>query len=306
MGRALVILNPIAGRGYGTRAEAELRQLLEAEGLVFDVAHTTGPGHAAELAEEAGAQGYELVVAGGGDGTFHEVVNGLMAAATDDGVVGVAGTLGVIPMGSGSDFANTVGVPPDLAGACRRLVHGEDRLVDVGRVTMPGCQPQYFDNTVNIGFGGVVTREARKVKWLRGTALYLPVVLKTVFLYYRAPQITIEYDDEVLSLPAVMVSVANGPREGGGFHVAPDASPDDGLLDVCVVREISRLQMLGLIPYFMNGTHCDRDPVTMLRARKISVRSEGDLIAHADGEMLCTEAHRIDFEVLPGRLRVRC
>jgi YegS/Rv2252/BmrU family lipid kinase len=306
MGRALIILNPIAGRGYGSRAEPEIRRLLHEQGLEFDVEHTVARGHAVELAGSAAASGYDLVVAGGGDGTFHEVVNGLMGAATTNGEPGVAGTLGVLPIGSGSDFANTVGVPPDLPGACRRLAHGEDRLVDVGRVTMPGCAPEYFDNTINIGFGGVVTREAQKVRWLRGTALYLPVVLKTVFLYYRAPQVTIEYDDEEMSLPAVMVCVANGPREGGGFHVAPDASPDDGLLDVCVVREISRLQMLGLIPYFMSGTHCDRGPVTMLRARRISVRSEGDLIAHADGEMLCTQAHQIEFEVLPRTLRVRC
>ena len=303
MGRALIILNPVAGRGYGGRAEPEIRRLLEEESFEFDLIRTSHGRHAAELARQAVEDGYELVVAAGGDGTFHEVVNGLLAAPEHDGL---AGTLGLIPVGSGSDFANTVGVPPGLASACDRLVHGDDRIVDVGRVTIPGCEPQHFDNTVNIGFGGVVTREARKLPWLRGTALYLPVVLKTVFLYYHAPQVTIEHDDEVLSLPAVMISVANGPREGGGFHVAPEASPDDGLLDLCIVREISRLQMLGLIPHFMNGTHCDREPVTMLRARKASVRSEGDLIAHVDGEMLCTDAHRIDFETLPGRLRVRC
>jgi diacylglycerol kinase (ATP) len=134
----------------------------------------------------------------------------------------------------------------------------------------------------------------------------LPVVLKTVFLYYRAPQVTIEYDDEVLSLPAVMISVANGPREGGGFHVAPDASPEDGLFDLCVVQEISRLQMLGLIPHFMNGTAGDHEAVTMLRASRVRVTSPDELIAHVDGEMLCTEAHEIECEVIPRSLRVRC
>jgi len=303
MTRALIVLNPIAGRGRGARAEPEIRRLLQAEGFDFDLVRTTENWHAAELAEQAVVDGYDLIVAAGGDGTFHEVVNGLMSAAPEGEVAGV---MGLLPIGSGSDFANTVGVPFDLPEACARLVHGEDRVVDVGRVWIPGSDPQYFDNTVNVGFGGVVTREAQKVKWLTGTALYLPVVLKTVFLYFEAPYVKIAYDGQELSLPAVMISVANGPREGGGFHVAPDASPDDGLFDICVVREISRLQMLGIIPSFMNGSHCDKEPITMLQGRRITITSEDDLIAHMDGEMLCTDAHRIDFEVLPSRLRVRC
>jgi diacylglycerol kinase family enzyme len=104
----------------------------------------------------------------------------------------------------------------------------------------------------------------------------------------------------------VMVCVANGPREGGGFFCAPNAQPDDGLLDLCIVREISRVAMLGLVPHFMNGTHVDHEPVTMGRAQQVTISSPDDLVAHVDGEMLCTDAHRIEFELLPGRLRVRC
>ncbi len=297
-----VILNPVAGRGYGAKVEPELRHLLETEGLDFDLVRTARPWHAAELAEEAASSGFKTVVAAGGDGTSNEVVNGLMAAQDN----GATAAMGVIPIGSGSDFANTVGVPPDLGAACERLAHGRVRVVDVGQVTLPGQASRYFDNTVNIGFGGVVTREARKVKRLRGIALYLPVVLKTVFLYHNAPTVTIEYDGQKLTLPAVMISIANGPREGGGFYVAPQALPDDGLLDLCIVREISQFDMLRLIPHFMNGTHTDREPVTMLRARQVSVSSPDDLIAHMDGEMLCTEAHRIEFGIFPGCLQVRC
>jgi diacylglycerol kinase family enzyme len=177
--------------------------------------------------------------------------------------------------------------------------------VDVGRVAVPGQPPRYFDNTVNVGFGGIVTLEALKVKRLRGMALYLPVVLKTIFLAQN-PRVTVEYDGQELVLPAVMVCVANGPREGGGFFCAPNAQPDDGLLDLCIVREISRVAMLGLVPHFMKGTHVDREPVTMGRAQQVTISSPDDLVAHVDGEMLCTNAHRIEFELLPGRLRVRC
>ena len=301
MGPIKVILNPVAGRGYGAKVEPQLLQLLEAEGLEFDLVRTAGPWHAAELAEQAASDGFGMVVAAGGDGTTHEVVNGLMAAAEH----GATSTLGAIPVGSGSDFASNVGIPPDLPGACRRLAHGQTRVVDVGRVTVEGQPSRYFDNTVNVGFGGTVTVEALKVKWLRGMALYLPVVLKTIFLAQN-PRVTIEYDGQELVLPALMICVGNGPREGGGFFCTPHAQPDDGLFDLCIVREIGRLAMLGLVPHFMKGTHVDREPVTMARARRVSISSPDDLVAHVDGEILCTDAHRIEFEILPGRLRVQC
>jgi diacylglycerol kinase (ATP) len=298
-----VILCPVAGRGHGDRVEPELRRLLAAEGLDFDLVRTERPYHAAELAERAANDGFDTVVAAGGDGTFNEVVNGLMAAQER---TGTAATMGVIPVGSGSDFANTVGVSSDLQEACRQLAQGQIRLVDVGRVSLPGRPPRYFDNTVNVGFGGVVTIEALKIKRLRGIALYLPAVLKAVFLYYHAPLVTIAYDEREMTLPAVMVSVANGQREGGGFYVAPQARPDDGLFDLCVVHELSRARMLALIPHFMKGTHTDREPVTMARARRITISSTDDLVAHMDGEVLCTDAHRIAFEIFPRRLAVRC
>lgn len=296
-----VILNPAAGKGYAAKAEPKIRQYLKEEGLEFDLVKTERPWHAKELAEQAVREGFELVVAAGGDGTFHEVVNGLMAASGGE----EAGILGMIPMGSGSDFANTVGVPLDLKKACQRLTQGKSWLVDVGRIILDWQTIRYFDNTVNIGFGGVVTIEARKIKRLRGIALYLPAVLKTVFLYYKAPLVDIEYDDKKLSLPAVMICVCNGQREGGGFYVTPDAKPDDGLFDLCITREISRLSMLAHIPRFMKGTHVNSKAVTMARAKHVLISSQDDLVAHADGEILCTESHRIEFEILPKRLRVR-
>lgn len=302
MGPLKIILNPIAGRGYGARAEPELRRLLQEMSVDFEVVRTEGPAHAPELAERAVQDGFPVVVAAGGDGTAHEVVNGLMAAAQN----GVVGTLGILPIGSGSDFANTVGLPPDLPGACRHLAAGNTRIVDVGHVRVAGQPPRYFDNTVNVGFGGVVTVEARKIRWLRGMALYLPVVLKTVFLLHRVPRVKLSYDEQELELPAVMISVCNGSREGGGFYVAPQAQPDDGIFDICIAGDVSRLGMLRLIPHFLKGTHVGHPQITMARARRVTISSPDDLVAHADGEVLCTDAHRLDFEILPHRLRVIC
>jgi len=277
MGSVKIILNPTAGR-------------------------TARPGHAVTLAEQAVGQGYEVVVAAGGDGTTNEVVNGLMAASES----GAKGVMGILPLGSGSDFAHTVGIPPDLPGACHRLAAGRPRTVDVGRVALPDRPSRHFANTMGVGFDGVVTLEARKVKRLRGLALYLPVVLKTVFLSHKCPLVTIEHDEQTMVLRALMICVANGPREGGVFLVAPQAQPDDGLFDLCIASEVSKPAMLRLIPHFMKGTHVNRAPITMVRAQRVAISSPDDLVAHMDGEVLCTHAHRITCEVLPRRLRVQC
>jgi YegS/Rv2252/BmrU family lipid kinase len=300
MGSVRVILNPAAGRGYGARVEPKVRQYLEAEGVDFDLVRTNGPWHAAELAARAAKDGFETVVAAGGDGTANEVINGLMTTSQ----TGCTQRMGVIPAGSGSDFATGIGLPTDLQEACRRIASGRCLTIDVGRVTIPGQQPRYFGNVVGVGFDGAVLIETLKMKRLRGLALYLLAVLKTIFLNFEAPMTAIEYDGERMHQPAMLVSVTNGPREGGGFLIAPEAKPDDGLFDVCIADEVSQLTMLRLIPHFLKGTHVDLDPIKMVQAKHVSISSPDGLIAHVDGEVLCTDAPWIKCEILPGALKV--
>lgn len=319
----LVIVNPLAGRGFGDSARPKIRRLLAEHGLQFDLVSTSWAGEAVELARQAVLDGYETVVAAGGDGTYQEVINGMLAASQER----VTGTLGVLPVGSGCDFAYSVGIPSDLEGACARLAEHHTKTIDLGKVIVdvpvqdkPGSR--YFDNTVGIGFDGVVTEECRRFKRLRGMALYLPAVLKTVFVSLKPPRCTIEYAvDEVGPHPAadhgsqlehhldktvLMATICNGQREGGGFFIAPEARNDDGLLDVCLADNLPRLKILGMIPHFMKGTHVSKPSVTMLRSQHIVITSPDPLIAHADGEMLCTDAHRIECEIVPNRLRVVC
>jgi len=297
-----VILNPAAGRGHGARVEPELRQCLTAQGIRFDLERTKGPWHAAELAQRAAEDGFGTIVSAGGDGTANEVINGLMAASEN----GAKRRMGVLPAGSGSDFASGVGLPLDLEEACRHLTCAGGRTIDLGRVTVPGKEPRYFGNVVGIGFDGAVLMETLKIRRLRGLPLYLLAVLKTIFLNFSTPSVTVKYDAETMDLIATLVSIANGPREGGGFMIAPDAHPDDGMFDLCIAREVSRLTMLRLLPHFLRGTHTELDPVTMARAAVVEVSSPDGLVAHVDGEVLCTDAREIRCEILPGALEVCC
>ncbi len=302
MGRIKVIVNPVAGRGRCARLVPPLHEQLTRHGLDYDLTCTTAPGHAAALAGQALAEDFETIVAVGGDGTAHEVVNGMLTYSRGSAV----GTMTAIPVGSGSDFAYMLGMPAQLDQACQRLVQRRTTWVDVGMVTDSQGRSTYFDNTVGIGFDGVVTLEAIGVKHLRGMALYLPVVLKTVFLSLKPPRVVIEFHDQRLKQKALMITVCIGQREGGGFIIAPDARNDDGLFDVCIAADIPKLQMLALIPHFMKGTHVDKEPIRMYRTARLSIASPDDLIAHIDGEMLCTEEHSLEFKILPSALQVIC
>jgi len=306
MGKMRVIFNPIA-RGCGARIEPQLSRLLREEKLDFELVTTAGPGHATELAKQAVSDGFDIIVAAGGNGTCNEVINGLMAASGN----GVAGTFGIIPIGLGNEFANAVGVPLQLQEACHRLAYGQVRLLDVGRVTLPNRNTRYFGNTVGIGFNGRIAHNlespnVRNIRWLRGFPMYLWMTLKAVTLYNMAPVMKIEFDGQMIIQPSLMVVIANGRCEGSVFLVAPQAELDDGFFDLLLIRGISRLQILRLIPCVVKGTHIDKKPVTMVRTRYVRVTSEAELVAHIDGEILCTDAYQLEFEILPQRLRVLC
>jgi diacylglycerol kinase family enzyme len=201
--RYKIIVNPVAGRGDGERVISQVERMLSGYGLDFDLVRTERPWHASDLAQEAVAAGYDSVVTVGGDGTANEVLNGLMRAKQAG-----AGTcaMGILCVGRGNDFAFGVGIPTDLEAGCQALAQGHRRTMDVGRVVV-GLYPdgRYFGNGVGIGFDAVVGFEAVKMTWLHGFPSYIVAVLKTVFLYYKAPLATIEYDGQTITQPSWML-----------------------------------------------------------------------------------------------------
>jgi diacylglycerol kinase (ATP) len=298
-----IIVNPISGRGAGERSIPLIEQTLRGDGLDFDLVRTGRPGHAIELARQACADGYDVVVAAGGDGTANEVLNGLMLAKQAGGHVAA---LGVLCVGRGNDFAFGVGIPSGIEDGCRALAQGQRRLIDVGLV-VGGLYPQgrYFGNGVGIGFDAVVGFEALKMKRLTGFASYIVAALKTIFLYYHPPLVRIEFDEQTLALTALMVSTMNGRRMGGGFMMGPEARPDDGLFDLCIASQVSRAAIFGLIPRFMKGTQATHPAIKTARAKRVTVTAlQGTLPAHADGETLCTDGAMLTLQVLPGQVEV--
>lgn len=312
MALARVIVNPIAGRGLVARLEPIIVETLRRYDVEFDTVATTDRGDGVRLARDAVEAGYRSIIAVGGDGIVHEVVNGIMyAGAGPDDV-----TLGVLPAGSGNDFVKMLDLPgEDIATACFRISRGQTRVVDVGRInemlsggrpifSESAGRPGYFANMLGIGFTGLVAVESQKIDWLTGLPLYLVALLRTLALTYRTPQIEMDLDGKLISQRTTEVAVANGRCQGSGFWMTPDAEVDDGWFDLAIARGLSRVGIMRLIPDLMRGTHVDKEPVTMARARHVTIDSAYPLPVQADGEILASRVTHLELEILPLRLRV--
>ena len=304
MAKYRLIVNPVSGRGAGERSVTMIEQMLRSHSLLFDIVRTERPWHAAELAQAAALDGYDVVVAVGGDGTSNEVLNGLMLAKVAGAPAVPA--MGILCVGRGNDLAFGMGVPRDLEAGCRVLAENHRKWVDVGKVA-GGLYPngRFFGNGVGIGFDAVVGFEALKMTRLSGFPSYVVAALKTIFLYYRAPLLRIEYDGQMITQPSLLVSVMNGRRMGGGFLMAPNGEPSDGLFDLCLASEVSRVGIFVLIPRFMQGTQGTHPAIKTARAARVVVTAlEGVLPAHADGETLCTEGQQLSLELLPKQIEL--
>lgn len=298
-----LILNPMADMGVAWRIANDLRPIIVEYGDA-DWSGTVYPTHATELARQAALDGYDMVIALGGDGTVHEVVNGLMQIPAEKRPI-----LGVVPVGSGNDFAHAIGIPLEADRALLHALTSPASLVDVGLMTDENGRKEYFDNTVGAGFDAIVTIRSHKLSIVRGVLMYLIAVIQTVLLNHDPALLKLESDGEKWEENALMFTLCNGGREGGGFLISPEAKVDDGMFNYAVVKKCGRLTMFRLIPEFMQGTHARFPQVKMGVCRTFSIQADRPLYIHADGEVFTSFGSNLkglNFEILPGVLRVVC
>lgn len=282
--RAVVIANPNAGSAAS---------LGETAGLT--VWRTERPGHALELARRAVAEGYDTVVAAGGDGTVTEVVDALVPT---EGRV----RLGVLPLGTGNDLARSLAIPLDPAEALATLAAGAERTIDVIRVEPDDGPASYVVNVAAGGFSGqvdeVMDAEAKE-RW--GPLAYVWSAAK-VLPELTSWATTLTLDGEVLRVDALNIVVANGRTVAGGRSVAPDADLEDGLADVIIVRAASALDLTVIAARLAVGNYLESPAVERHRVRRARIESEPGMLFNVDGELLTRAA--CTFTVLPGALRV--
>jgi YegS/Rv2252/BmrU family lipid kinase len=300
-GKFWVILNPTAGKGKAAKQFPKIDSFFRESGLEYEIYLTKGVGDALNTARDFPIGENDVTVAAGGDGTCNEVVNGLLLRRSPTPPV-----FGILPIGRGNDFSDTPKIPQDVEKALKLLTTGNARPLDAGLVK-GGFFPdgRYFINGIGIGFDTKVGFEAAKLKIKSGIS-YAVGALITVIRYEPSPVLQIRYDDNEVTLPAVLVSVVNGRRMGGSFYMGPNAVLDDGLLDICYVQhQKSRFDLLKIISHYTKGTQGECKGVTFGRGKNFHLKAlEGGMAAHCDGETVCYEGKELEITCVPGALRL--
>lgn len=272
----LIIVNPTAGSGRAARLIPWIRERL-APRPDAELHVTVRRGDAEEVTARAVASGRDRVVVVGGDGTIQEVVNGVL-----DG--NAPASIGIVPVGSGNDLARSLGVPTDPGEAWTVAMGRGTRMIDAASATNGAGRRRWFASAGGIGFDAQVA-EAMSTRrgWQSGRAGYLLTTLSELRRFDNR-HLRLDLDGEPFERSALLVAIANGPFYGGGMRIAPDAAPDDGWLDLCVVGDVSRLTAIRELPNLYRGTHVRHPAVSVHRARAIEVSTDAPTYAHLDGE----------------------
>jgi diacylglycerol kinase (ATP) len=302
-GELTMIVNPHAGRRRVGEEIPELERTLRARGLAYRLVRTEGPGDATRMAAEALRGGSRFVVAVGGDGTVHEVVNGMFQ---DGRPIGEDPVLGVVAAGSGCDFVRTFGLPGDATRACAHLTGDTTYPLDIGRMTYRtadgGEGIRYFANVAEAGLGAAVAARANRMSPRLGQAKYF-LGFWMVMPRFKLAHVHVQADRRAYDGPAYLVVVGNAQYYGGGMKISPRSYPGDSVLDVLVFKG-PKSDSFTLLPKIYRGDHVPNDHIEELRARgHVSIDADRPLPIEADGEVLGTTPATV--EVLPHPIRMK-
>ena len=289
-----LFLNPTAGRGRAGKREVQIRELLQRAGRKIRVHRSSAVGDLEAQVERAASEGIAEIVVAGGDGSIHEAVNGILRSGSD-------AALGVIPTGTGNDFAKACDIPLDWEQAtdllAARIQGGSlPRRIDAGRMN-----ERYFANGAGIGFDAKVTRIARSIRIPLGDSVYLVAVMRALVDGVATPRLSVRGDGVDWNGPATLISISNGAWIGGLFHIAPPASNADGRLDLLIADPVSRRRILQLLPKLMRGEHLDEAEISHRLCRRVVVTAADPLPSHLDGEVQPLQS-AFELEVLPEAL----
>jgi diacylglycerol kinase (ATP) len=286
--KLIILLNPSAGRDKARREIQKALEVLRRAGAQIELRESRSAPHLLELARQVRGEKADLVVSAGGDGTHHYVINGLYRSGIP---------LGLLPIGCGNDFAKGVGVPLDLRAAAAVLLDGRVREIDLARVgsVVYGC-------IAGVGFDSVVTRYANeRVRRMGGSWAYAWAILRCL-KSYRPEPLELISDRQDFSGEVAFAVVGNNVSYGGGLQLTPCAKLDDGLLDVCIVPYLPKLELLRWLPRAYRGEHLAHPRILYFQARKVVLKTTSRLELFGDGEFIQELPATID--VAPRALRV--
>ena len=291
-----LFLNPAAGRGRTSRRVPRIVELLEGSGITVTLNFSRSVGDLERQVREQVRAGARRILVAGGDGSVHEAVNGLLSADSP-------AALGVIPSGTGNDFAKACSIPLDWEQATqllanRLIANSPPRQIDVGRMNK-----RYFANGAGIGFDAKVTRIARSIDWPIGDLVYLLAIFRCMLDGIATPHVDISADEPLWSGPLTLANISNGPWVGGMFHIAPMADNSDGHLDMVAAGPVSRMRILRLLPKLMRGEHMGEKEITHASIRQLKIEAAEPMPSHLDGEVQELQTS-FDIALLAGALRL--
>lgn len=289
----LIIVNPVSGGGRALRAEPHVASYLAAQGRSVQFVHSRSSEDVRELAAKAAASGYRYVVALGGDGAFHHVVEGLM---------GTGAVAGFFPAGNGNDIARDLGIPPDPVRAADSFLHSRPQAIDVVRVRFRDGRTAHFIGAGGMGLDAQAAQLANtRFKSWPGVTRYLAGALWT-FFHESLFELRAELDETRWAGRALFAAVANATSYGSGVRIAPDAKMDDGWLNVVLVGEVTWTRLFEAIPIVLTTGDLRFEEVKRFRCRRVMLEADRPAMVHGDGEALGESP--AEFEVLPGAIRV--
>ena len=273
MERMVFIVNPVAGGGKAKKIIPLIRQTMDETKIEYDIALTTGPKDAINIAKESIQKGYTTIVAVGGDGTVNEVAIGILKSGN--------GTLGIIPSGTGNDLARTLNIPFNLKQAIEIIIKGSKKNIDIGVVNN-----SLFLNIASIGFDSEVVKNTQGIKKrIKLGIAYVIGVLKTI-VTFKDKEIQLEIDGLPIDKNIILVAIGNGKYYGGGLKILPMAIIEDGYFHVCIVNNISKFKLLLLFPSIFIGKHIKlKKYVEIFKAKKIKIITENQMYLNVDGEI---------------------
>ena len=291
-----LFVNPAAGRGRTGRRLPRICELFDEAGVQPTLFTSRAVGDLEAQIRERVAAGATKIIVAGGDGSIHEAVNGIMSTDTD-------AALGVIPSGTGNDFAKASMIPLDWEAATRLLAdriaaNAQARTIDVGRMN-----DRYFANGAGIGFEAKVNGIARAYQWPIGDLIYLVAIFRAMLDGIVTPDLTIACGDALWSGPITLANISNGPWVGGMFYIAPMADNSDGQLELIIAAPVTRLRVLGLLPKLMQGQHLDEPEIHHTSVRRLHISANSPIPSHLDGEVQPLQS-KFEIEILPAALRL--
>jgi YegS/Rv2252/BmrU family lipid kinase len=289
-----LFINPTAGRGRAGRRLSRIQEIFVESGIEIDLHASRAMGDLEELVHAEVCAGADRIIVAGGDGSIHEAVNGIMRAEP-------TARLGIIPTGTGNDFAKACAIPLDWEHATRLLAkrlsaNAISRRIDIGRMN-----DRYFANGAGIGFDAKVTRVAQSYQWPIGDLVYLYAIFRCMADGIATPDMTLVTDHLQWSGPVTLVSISNGPWVGGMFHIAPMADNSDGQLELIIADPVSRLRITSLLPKLMRGKHMREHEITHTSVRRVRIEASAAVPSHLDGEVQPL-ATSFDIDVLAAAL----